>query len=79
MVNPTTAILVLFNKLIDDNANNAKNIKKLKLRTALSLVGVASLFVASKATHWRVNILEDQVHELNKRLEALEGVNNDEA
>ena len=79
MVNPTTAILVLFNKLIDGNANNAKNIKKLKLRTALSLVGVASLFVASKATHWRVNILEDQVHELNKRLEALEGVNKNEA
>ena len=79
MVNPTTAILVLFNKLIDDNANNAKNIKKLKLRTALSLVGVASLFVAGKATHWRVNILEDQVHELTKRLEALEGVDKDEA
>ena len=79
MANPTTAILVLFNKLIDDNAKNAKNIKKLKLRTALSLVGVASLFVASKATHWRVNILEDQVHELEKRLDKLEGVNNDEA
>ena len=79
MVNPTTAILVLFNKLIDDNANNAKNIKKLKLRTALSLVGVASLYIASKANDCRVSLLEDQVHELEKRLDKLEGVTEDEA
>ena len=79
MVNPTTAILVLFNRLIEDTTKNTKSIKALKTCASLSLIGVASVYIASKATNLRVNLLEDQVHELNKRLEALEGVNKDEA
>lgn len=79
MVNPTTAILVLFNRLIEDTTKNTKSIKALKAYTSLSLIGVASLFIASKATNFRVNLLEDKVYELEKRLDKIEGVTNDEA